>query len=57
MTGLKTLFGVTDGLRLYLGVTASPLVWICHSNHIKDQFLERSPIMDMCHHESIMDAT
>jgi hypothetical protein len=23
---LETVFGVTDGLRLYLGVTGSPLV-------------------------------
>jgi hypothetical protein len=26
VTGLETISGVTDGLRLYLGVTGSPLV-------------------------------
>jgi hypothetical protein len=26
VTSLETVFGVTDGLRLYLGVTGSPLV-------------------------------
>jgi hypothetical protein len=31
VTGLETVSGVTDGLRLYLGS-------ICHLNHIKDRF-------------------
>jgi hypothetical protein len=26
VTGLEIVFGVTDGLRLYLGVTDSPLI-------------------------------
>jgi hypothetical protein len=26
VTGLETVFGVTNGLRLFLGVTDSPLV-------------------------------
>jgi hypothetical protein len=52
--GLETVSGVIDSLKLYLGVTGSPLIWICHSNHSKDQFLERSPRMDMCHHKPSM---
>jgi hypothetical protein len=56
VTGLETVSGVTNGLKLFLGVTGSPLVWICHSNHIKDRFLEKTPRMNMCHHEPSMGA-
>jgi hypothetical protein len=56
VTGLETVSGVTNGLKLFLGVTGSPLVSICHSNHIKDRFLEKTPRMNMCHHEPSMGA-
>jgi hypothetical protein len=26
VTGLETVFGITDSVRLYLGITGSPLV-------------------------------
>jgi hypothetical protein len=54
VTGFETMSRVTDSLWLFLGVTSSPLVCLCHSNHIKDRFLERSSRMNMCHHEPSM---
>jgi hypothetical protein len=56
VTDLETVSRVTNGLRLYLGVTGSPLVSLCHLNHNKNLFLERSPRMNMCHDEPSMGA-
>jgi hypothetical protein len=56
VTDLETVSRVTNGLRLYLGVTGSPLVSLCHSIHNKNLFLERSPRMNVCHHEPSMGA-
>jgi hypothetical protein len=57
VTGIETVSGATNSLRLFLGITGSPLVRLFHSNHIKDWFLERSPRMNMCHHKPSMGAT